>query len=114
MRLEANKEMKVESSQEKPASSLTIVRPVLREMSELRAVHGAARIIGVVPARHKALRELFCRLDAAIGSGRDCDLMMIFSSGGSPRILVRANGVAVAYSGDDGACDFLDDFSDFR
>ncbi len=106
--------MRAESGLEKPGSSLMVMRPVLRELSELRAIHGSARIVGSVPSRYSALRDQFCRLESVLGAGRDCDLMLLFQPNGTPRVLVRAMGIAVAYAGDAGVTDFMDDFSDFR
>ena len=104
--------MRAESGQTKPGSSLTVMRPVLRELSELRAIHGYVRIVGSVPSRYSALRDQFCRLERVLENGRDCDLMLMFMANGVPRVLVQAMGIAVAYAGDAGVVDFMTDFSD--
>lgn len=108
--------MQAQVGRTKPASSLAIVRPVLHELSELREQHGTARIVGAIPPGNKALCTLVDLVDQrlrASRTGRSCDLLLTFSKG-VPRLLISAMGVAVAYDGETGMRDFVDDFSDFQ
>ncbi len=99
-----------------PKSSLTLIRPVLREFADLRREHGTSRFIGVPPSSATAVCVHLKAFDKRLSMARadlDYDLVMVCRPKHQPRILVSLMGIAVAYEGEAGFRDFIDDFKDY-